>query len=241
MKVSEYVLDKVNKFQAGYVFTYTVFNLSAKNADAVMKALNRMVKSGKLKKLSKGKFYKPKNSQFGELKPDIYQVVKDLLEKEGKIIGYITGYSIYSQLGLTTQVYNTIQIGVNREKKAIKRGMYNIKFIKQPNTITKENIPLLRILDSIRNIKQIPDTTVENSCVRLKAIIKDLKISDQKLLMKLAMKYNPATRSLLGAILENVNNKLDTDVIYKTLNPSTSYNFNNLKKTLTNQQKWFIK
>lgn len=241
MKVSEYVLDKVNKFQAGYVFTYTDFNLSAKNADAVMKALNRMVKSGKLKKLSKGKFYKPKNSQFGELKPDIYQVVKDLLEKEGKIIGYITGYSIYSQLGLTTQVYNTIQIGVNREKKAIKRGMYNIKFIKQPNTITKENIPLLRILDSIRNIKQIPDTTVENSCVRLKAIIKDLKISDQKLLMKLAMKYNPATRSLLGAILENVNNKLDTDVIYKTLNPSTSYNFNNLKKTLTNQQKWFIK
>lgn len=241
MKVSEYVLDKVNKFQAGYVFTYTDFNLSAKNADAVMKALNRMVKSGKLKKLSKGKFYKPKNSQFGELKPDIYQVVKDLLEKEGKIIGYITGYSIYSQLGLTTQVYNTIQIGVNREKKAIKRGMYNIKFIKQPNTITKENIPLLRILDGIRNIKQIPDTTVENSCVRLKAIIKDLKISDQKLLMKLAMKYNPATRSLLGAILENVNNKLDTDVIYKTLNPSTSYNFNNLKKTLTNQQKWFIK
>ena len=240
MKVSEYVLDRVNRFQVGYVFTYTDFDLPAKDADAVMKALNRMVKSGKIKKLSKGKFYKPKNSQFGELKPDIYQVVKDLLEKDGKIIGYFTGYSIYSQLGLTTQVYKTIQIGVNGEKKATKRGMYKIKFIKQPNTITKKNIPLLRILDSIRNIKKIPDTTVEKSCIRLKAIIKDLEISDQKLLMKLAMKYNPATRALLGAILENVN-KLDTDVIYKTLNPATSYTFNISEKTLPNQQKWFIK
>jgi hypothetical protein len=241
MKISEYVLYRVNKFQVGYVFTYTDFDLPAKSADAVMKALNRMVKSGKLKKLSKGKFYKPKNSQFGELKPDIYQVVKDLLKKDDKIIGYLTGYSIYSQLGFTTQVYNTIQIGVNGEKKATKRGLYKIKFIKQPNKITKENIPLLRILDTIRNIKKIPDTTVENSCIRLKAIMNDLEISDQKLLMKLAMKYNPATRALLGAILENVNNTLDADVIYKTLNPATSYTFNISEKTLPNQQKWFIK
>ncbi|MFO7827178.1 MAG: DUF6088 family protein [Bacteroidales bacterium] len=241
MKVSEYVLDRVNKFQVGYVFTYTDFGLPAKDADAVMKALNRMVKSGKIKKLSKGKFYKPKNSQFGELKPDIYQVVKDLLEKDGKIIGYITGYSIYSQLGLTTQVYNTIQIGVNREKKATKRGMYKIKFIKQPNKIKKENIPLLRILDSIRNIKKIPDTTVENSCIRLKAIINDLEMSDQEMLIKLALKYNPATRALVGAIIENVNSKLDTENLYKSLNPATSYSFKISEKTLPNQHKWFIK
>jgi len=241
MKVSEYVLDRVNRFQVGYVFTYTDFDLPAKDADAVMKALNRMVKSGKIKKLSKGKFYKPKNSQFGELKPDIYQFVKDLLEKDGKIIGYITGYSIYSQLGLTTQVYNTIQIGVNREKKATKRGMYKIKFIKQPNKITKENIPLLRILDSIRNIKKIPDTTVENSCIRLKAIINELEISDQEMLIKLVLKYNPATRALLGAILETVNNELDTDIIYKTLNPATSYSFKISEKILPNQLRWFIK
>lgn len=241
MKVSEYVLDRVSRFQVGYVFTYTDFDLPAKNSDAVMKALNRMVKSGKIKKLSKGKFYKPKNSQFGELKPDIYQVVKDLLEKNGKIIGYITGYSIYAQLGLTTQVYNTIQIGVNGEKKATKRGMYKIKFIKQPNKITKENIPLLRILDSIRNIKKIPDTTVENSCIRLKAIINDLEMSDQEMLIKLAFKYNPAIRALVGAIIENVNSKLDTENLYKSLNPATSYSFKISEKTLPNQQKWFIK
>ncbi len=241
MKVSEYVLDKVNRFQVGYIFTYTDFDLPVKKTDAVMKALNRMVESGKIRKLSKGKFYKPKSSQFGELKPDVYQVVKDLLEKDGKIVGYITGYSIYSQLGLTTQISNTIQIGVNREKKATKRGMYKIKFIKQPNTITKENILLLRILDSIRYIKKIPDTTDDKACIRLKSIIKDLTKSDLELLMKLAQKYNPATKALTGAIIENVNNEIKTDVIYNTLNPATSYSFKISEKTLPNKQKWFIK
>lgn len=241
MKVSDIVKDKIDRLESGFVFTYDYFQLRVDQISALKKVLSRLVKSGKLKKLSKGKFYKPKNSQFGEIKPDIYQVVKDLLEKEGKIIGYITGYSIYSKLGLTTQVYNTIQIGVNREKKATKRGMYKIKFIKQPNTITKENIPLLRILDSIRNIKKIPDTTVENSCIRLKAILNDLEISDQEMLIKLALKYNPATRALVGAIIENVNRKLNTDNLYKTLNSATSYSFKISEKTLPNKQKWFIK
>lgn len=241
MKVSDIVKDKIDRLGNGFVFTYDYFQLRVDQISALKKVLSRMVKSGKLKKLSKGKFYKPKNSQFGELKPDIYQVVKDLLEKDGKIIGYLTGYSIYSQLGLTTQVYNTIQIGVNGEKKATKRGLYKIKFIKQPNKITKENIPLLRILDSIRNIKKIPDTTVEDSCIRLKAIINDLEMSDQEMLIKLALKYNPATRALVGAIIENVNSKLDTENLYKTLNPATSYSFKISEKTLPNQHKWFIK
>lgn len=241
MKVTEYVLDKLGRFKAGYIFTYTDFGLPVDKTDAVMKALNRMVKSGKIRKLSKGRFYKPKSSQFGELKPDVYQVVKDLLEKDGKVIGYITGYYIYSQLGLTTQIYNTIQIGVNGEKKATKRGMYMIKFMKQPNTITKESIPLLRILDSIRNIKKISDTTVEKACIRLKAIINDLEKSDQELLMKLALKYNPATKTLVGAIIENANSELDIDILYKTLNSATSYSFNITEKTLPNKQKWFIK
>jgi len=37
--------------------------------------------------------------------------VKDLLEDDGKLVGYLTGYSVYNQLGLSTQVNNTMQIG----------------------------------------------------------------------------------------------------------------------------------
>ena len=241
MKVSDIVKDKIGRLESGFVFTYDYFQVGVDQISALKKALSRLVESGKLRKLSKGRFYKPRNSQFGELKPNVYQVVKDLLEKDGKVIGYMTGYQAYNQLVLTTQVSAIIQIGTNNDKKALTRGMYKIKFIKQVNKITKENIPLLKILDSIRYIKKIPDTTDDKVCIRLKSIIKKLKKEELELLMKLVLEYSPGTRALTGAIIESVNNDIETGLIYKTLNPATKYSFSIIQKTLPNKQKWYIK
>ncbi|MCF8253069.1 MAG: hypothetical protein K9H61_07455 [Bacteroidia bacterium] len=57
-------------------------------------------------------------------------------------------------VGLTTQVYNTIQIGKNQVHPNFKRERYTIAYVKQKNTLTKENISLLQLLDAIRNIKK---------------------------------------------------------------------------------------
>ena len=200
-----------------------------------------MVKSGKIKKLSKGKYYKAETNEFGTLLPEQYQVVKDLLEKDRQPVGYITGYSIYNQLGLTTQVSNTIQIGKNEIRPPMKRGMYKITFIKQRNTITKENIPLLQILDAIRYVKKIPDTTVADACKRLMVIIKSLSVEEQSLLVKLALKYPPATRALLGALLEQIQSKQQTDILRNSLNPITVYKFSIPEKVLPVAGKWNIK
>jgi len=81
-----------------------------------------MVNSGKLKKIAKGKYYKAEQTVFGALEPDQYQVVKDLPEDNGKVTGYLTGYSIYNKLGLTTQISSTIQIGKNDVRPRFKRG-----------------------------------------------------------------------------------------------------------------------
>lgn len=131
-----------------------------------------MVISGKIAKLSKGKYYKPENTPFGNLQPNQAQVVKDLLEENGKVIGYLTGYSTYNQLGLTTQVSNTIQIGKNQVRPNFRRERYTITFVKQKNIINKENIHLLQLLDAIRYIKKIPDSSTEASCRRFLTIIK---------------------------------------------------------------------
>ena len=92
-----------------------------------------MVAAGQIRRISKGRFYKPKMTEFGELPPDTYQIVKDLLEKNGKVIGYLTGYTAFYELGLTTPVPAALQIGVINNKKAIKRNFYYISFIKQQN------------------------------------------------------------------------------------------------------------
>lgn len=240
MKTSDYIAYIIDRLPKGYVFTYTDFIKEVDNKEAIIKALNRMVVSGKIAKLSKGKYYKPENTMFGNLRPNQEQIVKDLLEENGKTIGYITTYSIFNRLGLTTQVSNTIQIGKNQVRPSFKRERYTISFVKQKNTITKENMPLLQILDAIRYIKKIPDATIESSIKRLLAILRDLSDKDKITLLRLALKYPPGTRALLGAILEQIQGSKFAESLLKSLNPITKYKLTGAEKILSNTKKWYI-
>lgn len=240
MNVTDYISSKIERLPKGYVFTYADFITEVNKKEAVIKALNRMVVSGKIAKLSKGKYYKPENTPFGNLQPKQAQVVKDLLEDDGKITGYLTGYSIYNQLGLTTQVSNTIQIGKSEIRPNFKRERYTISFIRQKNTITKENIPLLQILDAIRYIKKIPDATIESSCKRLLAILKSLADKDKNTLVRLALKYPPATKAIVGALFDELQESSLTEQLYKTLNPITKYKLAGISKVLSATKKWNI-
>jgi len=240
MKISDYISFMIDRLPRGYVFTYSDFITDVNQKEAVIKALNRMVATGKIAKISKGKFYKPENTPFGKIMPSQTQIVKDLLEEDGKITGYLTGYSIYNQLGLTTQMSNIIQIGKNEIRPKIKRERYTITFIKQKNIITKENIPLLQLLDAIRYIKKIPDTNIEKSSKRFLAIIKNLSDKEINTLARLALKYPPATRALLGAILDQLQKGKATEILFKSLNPITKYKLTGAAKALSTTKKWNI-
>lgn len=239
MKTTDYIAFIIDRFPKGYVFTFVDFKTEVSQKQALIKALNRMASSGKIAKLSKGKYYKPETTSFGDLLPNQKQIVKDLLEEKGKINGYLTGYSIYNQLGLTTQVSNTIQIGRNEIRPSFKRDQYTIAFIKQKNIITPENIPLLQILDAVRYIKKIPDTTSSNSCIRFIAILKKLKEKDLLLIMRLANKYPPAARALLGAMLDELE-ATKTEALYNSLNSISKYKIAGVSSVLSNAEKWNI-
>lgn len=240
MKVSKSIASTINKLPKGYVFTYADITTQVESKEATIKALNRMVASGKLQKLSKGKYYKPEATPFGNLQPNQAQVVKDLLESNGKTIGYLTGFSIYNQLGLTTQVSNTIQIGKNQIRPSFSRERYTIAFVQQKNIITKDNIPLLQILDAIKYIKKIPDSTIANSCKRLVTVVASLNISQQITLVKLASKYPPATRALLGAVLQQLQLSDVAEPLKKSLNPITKYKLLGASKVLSTIVNWNI-
>jgi len=240
LKITDYIAFKIDRLPKGYIFTYYDFVSEVSGKEAIIKALNRMVASGKIAKLSKGKYYKPENSPFGNLQPNQSQVVKDLLEENGKVTGYLTGFSIYNQLGLTTQVSNTIQIGKNQVRPNFKRERYTISFVKQKNTITKENVPLLQLLDAIRYIKKVPDANVETSCKRFLTILKNLSEMQINTMIRLALKYSPATRALFGALLEQLKLDISTDALFKSLNPITKYKLVGVANVLTTTEKWNI-
>ncbi|MDP8078806.1 DUF6088 family protein [Phocoenobacter skyensis] len=239
MNISDAVQQIIDRFEMGYVFTYDNFRELQKQ-QAVAKALNRLVAKGKIAKLSKGVYFKPEVTPFGVLAPKQEQVVKDLLSDNGKITGYLTGYSIYNQLGLTTQVSNAIQIGKNDIRPTFKRERYTISFVKQKNSITKKNIPLLQLLDAIRYIKKIPDTTIEQSCDRLMSIFKTLDILEISELIRLSLKYPPSTRSLLGVILDEIGYQDITAKLKASLNPLTVYKLPQVRKIFSKSDEWNI-
>ncbi len=240
MKITDYISFTIDRFPKGYVFTYADFTVEVNQKQAVIKALNRMVAAGKIAKLSKGKYYKPETTPLGNLLPDQTQVVKDLLEEKGRTVGYLTGYSIYNSLGLTTQLSNILQIGKNEIRPAFRRGQYTISFIRQYNIITKENIPFLQILDVIRYIKKIPDTTISKSSKRLSAILKNLCDSEKSTLVRLALKYPPSARALLGTLLDSIQADAVSKPLYNSLNPISKYKLPGLKVEFPEADKWNI-
>ncbi len=241
MKIAEIVKNRVDGFADGYIFTYDDFDVNIENESALKIALYRLVKSGKITRLSKGRFYKPEQGILGKLKPKEYEIVKDLLKDGNKIIGYITGYSIFNSLNFTTQVPNVIQIGVQFDKKRINRDIYSIRFVRQWNEITKINIPLLQLLDCIRFIKIIPDATIGKSLNRLIVLLGELSDAEKKQIVDLALNYPPSTRALAGALFEQSSNTELSAKLFKTLKSTSWYTYNLSPDLLPNMQKWKIK
>lgn len=241
MNISDIIRGKIGRFSRGYVFTFADFVDKVESKEGLVKALNRLAASGEIVKLSKGKYYKPEQSPFGELPPNQYQVVKDLLERDGRIEGYLTGLSIYNTLGLTTQVGNTIQIGKNEVRSSMKRGKYSISFARQKNIITRENIPILQLLDVLRFIKKIPDSKVDRSGIVIQSLISKLSEKELEVLVRLALKYPPSTRALLGVILDSLGKVRLTGKLRKSLNPITTYKIPGVSGVFSSSLDWGIK
>ena len=241
MKTSNFINSEISRLTQSTIFTYQDFIKEGNSREATIKALNRKVASGEIAKIAKGKFYVPQQSIFGVLKPNEEEMIKDLLEENGEIVGYLTGLSMYNRLGLTTQISAVTVIGKNEVRPAFKRGYLRIHFIKQKNKITKDNVQLLQILDTIRYVKEIPDADIDFLCNRFLSILKNIPKDFQSKMVELAILYPPATRALLGALLNELGVIDLTEPLYKSLNPITVYKLPRASKVLSSTQKWNIK
>jgi hypothetical protein len=59
-------------------------------------------------------------------------------------------------------------------------------------------------------------------------------------MVRLALKYPPATRAILGALLSDLGKTSDTQTLKKSLNPLTNYTFPGISTTLPQAQNWNI-
>ena len=72
-------------------------------------------------------------------------------------------------------------------------------------------------------------------------LLAELTAEEQEQIKKLALKYPPATRALLGALFQQIDSNQNTEMLQKSLNPITTYNLSVSETILPTAKNWNIK
>lgn len=222
----------------GAVFDYAQLQIGSDQLVTAAQSLSRLTRKGVISRLSRGKYYKPQQSKFGKSRPREAAIVNALTVKQNKRIGYLTGLSVYNQLGLTSQVSNTLVIATTNPLQPKEIEGYNVKYVKRNVTFLEEDIPLLQLLDALRDIKTIPDADPNDSFKILKERIADLSKVKRERLISLALSFNPGTRALLGALIENNFSGVKVSKLKQSINRLSVFETGVSSELLPNKQSW---
>ena len=157
MNITAYIKDKIARIDAGDAFTYDDLAIPQGEFTAASKSLSRLVTAGTIKRYRKGVYYKPKQTDFGELRPSDTELLNIYLFEDNKQVAYITGVRLYNQFRLTTQVPNVVRVASSSKQVRGKVGNTMVRPAKSYVTVSKKNIPLLQVLDVAKDFKNIPD------------------------------------------------------------------------------------
>ncbi len=242
MNLTTQIRNRIKQLPEGKTFGYDDLRIAKEDYTTAAKVLERLQKTGLIKKVSKGVFYKPKQTVFGELEPNYEEQLRLYLFENGKRIAYETGVSYYRRLGLTTQMAFTIKIASRGKRININRGSLKADAVKSYTEVSESNYEVLGLLDAFKDIKNIPDTSVAQSVRRLRAILKTLDKKQTETLIKYALLYPARVRALVGAILQNIDyTSKALDNLKQSLNPLSTIKLGLKESDLPTKNNWYIK
>lgn len=239
---SESVADKIQKriLLGGYdrLWTFQDFlDIASSTATGVAAALSRLSRSGALRRVRRGVYYRPKKTAFGESQPNPESVVKVLLHNRNAVR---TGE--FNRLGLTTQMSNTLTSASSRPIRIKGVRGVPLRFVSRPLSEQRGIRDEERtVLDSLRDIDKIPDTTPEKTISRIVHLLKRGEL-DFGRLAKFALSEPPRVRALLGAIGEEAGvSSASLTKLRRSLNPISAYRIAGASTALKNSPAWHIK
>ncbi len=241
MALAAEIRKRIKQLPEGKTFGYEDLCIAKEDYTTAAKALERFRKEGLIKKVSKGVFYKPEQTVFGELEPDYSELLRPYLFENGKRVAYETGTSLYNRLGLTTQLAYRVKIASRSKRININSGALKADAVKSYAEVTDNNYEMLGLLDAFKDIKRIPDCTVSQAIKRLSAIVKELNERQTESLIKYALNYPPRVRALLGAILEKNGIRMKgLEKLKESLNPLTIIKLGINEYDFPVKSKWHI-
>ena len=209
MNITHVVKERINKYQATEpILVDEIIEGLNKHKDAVYVTLNRLAGEGVIVNYTKGIYYKPKNSRFGQIGVDKRKLIeKKYIKRNNITVGYITGPQVWNEWGITNQIPNRIWIAQNIRQKKVDSDM-NVFLIKAKGEIKENNIKALQFLDTIDQINYIQDTDKADVVRKLITIYRDrFEVYDKIAALEEVKKYNKKVKVLFGLIVESADIK----------------------------------
>jgi len=235
MKNSELLKNTINDIEENYIIIastlYKEKYNNQINENTYYKIFERLYKSNKICKLSKGIYYKPKIGKYGAIPISESEII-ECFTKNNK--GMVIGYDLYNNLNITTQITKTKKIYsslITENEKNINNisiKKYKLNF----NNETKKNITML---ETISNLTKIEDLNYNYFITFCENYIKSYNEKNIDYILE-HIKYSKSTIASLKNILEYYKIK---NTLEKYLSSLSKYNTINMEEIyeLTQSQK----
>jgi hypothetical protein len=180
MKISTHIKQQIEKRGPDSMWSFKDF--SGLPTQAVAQTLSRLARSGFLNRVRKGVYYYPKITALGKSSPSVGDIVSKIANRKGT--RNFLGYTAASyNLGLTTQVPNSLVVVGDHQNKTITIGGQVVQFRhRKVGHLKNADDQVVWALDALRNIQKIPGSTAGDALVKIIQLIKSGRLDISKLL-----------------------------------------------------------
>ena len=204
---------------------------------AVAQALSRLRREGKVERLSKGVYYRTRETALGKSRPNPASIQK--LASQRKTV-FPAGIAAANLLGFTTQVARRGEVattGLSLPRKLI--GGDTVIHTRRPEAWARLSETDAAILDFLRRSGKTSDLSSEETVRRTLKLLSEAGRYER--LLKIAASEPPRVRAMLGAIGEQLGkNKAALQRLRDSLNPFSRFDFG-LLSGLPKAREWQAK
>jgi hypothetical protein len=204
---------------------------------AVAQALSRLTREGLIERLSKGIYYRNRETAFGRSKPNPASIRK--LASQRKAL-FPSGLAAANLLGFTTQIPKQGEIATSSlslPRKLV--GNDTLIHTRRPETWATLSETDGALLDFLRHGAKFSELSPEQTVSKLLALLSERGRLGR--LLRVADQEPPRVRAMLGALAEQLaTNRSTLRSLRESLNPLSRFDFGILK-ALPNAASWQAK
>lgn len=204
---------------------------------AVAQALSRLARAGEIQRLSKGVYYRPRHSAFGQSRPNPTAIQR--LASRDKTI-FPSGIAAAGLLGFTTQQPKRGEVATPAHSLPRKLlGDETVIHLRRPQAWASLSDSDAAMLDFLRRKAEPSELSPEETVRRTLILVGEADRFDR--LFKVARSEPPRVRAMLGALGEQLGkNPKALSHLRASLNPLSRFDFGRLAG-LTYARNWQAK